>query len=282
MSARCPSSGKRSTGSFPDPRRSLTTICGGPRCRMMVSSSRTTRWLDSDESARSARHSRVKSSTITSTRKRRPSTVGQRRSRRSSAGSAPVARPSAPASRARACACHAGAPLLAIEPEQLLMIQRDAVPPQQDVQPPRAEPPPLTRQGLQPLPDLSILKEHQAGSRWRISAGSTAMICSSLNRLFFISVSFRRSPIQTEGASGGTSGETSMTVEWCVRSSSVEVRSELSPTSGAQAHWKRSRAVVRRNTSPPRWPTHSQPRMRSIRRTLRWSYRQCGQRMQHG
>jgi hypothetical protein len=29
------------------------------------------------------------------------------------------------------------------------------------------------------------------------------MICSSLNRLFFISVSFRRSPIQSEGASGG-------------------------------------------------------------------------------
>ena len=29
------------------------------------------------------------------------------------------------------------------------------------------------------------------------------MICSSLNRLFFISVSFRRSPIQTEGGSGG-------------------------------------------------------------------------------
>jgi hypothetical protein len=110
MSARCPSSGKRSTGSFPDPRRSLTTICGGPRCRMMVSSSRTTRWLDSDESARSARHSRVKSSTITSTRKRRPSTVGQRRSRRSSAGSAPVARSSAPASRARACARPAGTP----------------------------------------------------------------------------------------------------------------------------------------------------------------------------
>jgi len=29
------------------------------------------------------------------------------------------------------------------------------------------------------------------------------MICSSLNRFFFISASFRRSPIQTEGASGG-------------------------------------------------------------------------------
>ena len=29
------------------------------------------------------------------------------------------------------------------------------------------------------------------------------MICSSLNRLLFISVSFRRSPVQTEGASGG-------------------------------------------------------------------------------
>jgi hypothetical protein len=29
------------------------------------------------------------------------------------------------------------------------------------------------------------------------------MICSSLYRLFFISVSFRRSPLQTEGTSGG-------------------------------------------------------------------------------
>jgi hypothetical protein len=32
---------------------------------------------------------------------------------------------------------------------------------------------------------------------------STAMICSSLYRLFFISVSFRRSPIQIEGVPVG-------------------------------------------------------------------------------
>ena len=32
---------------------------------------------------------------------------------------------------------------------------------------------------------------------------TTAMICSSLYRLFFISVFFRRSPIQTEGIQGG-------------------------------------------------------------------------------
>jgi hypothetical protein len=37
------------------------------------------------------------------------------------------------------------------------------------------------------------------------------MICSSLNRLFFISVSFRRSPIQTEGASGGNINSTDQT-----------------------------------------------------------------------
>lgn len=45
------------------------------------------------------------------------------------------------------------------------------------------------------------------------------MICSSLNRLFLISASFRRSPIQTEGASGGNAepagGDSSGSVTDC-------------------------------------------------------------------
>jgi len=48
-------------------------------------------------------------------------------------------------------------PLFTIEPEQLLMVQHDAAPPQQDVQPPIAEPSPLTRQGLQALPDRHVV-----------------------------------------------------------------------------------------------------------------------------
>src|SRR5205823_11305234 len=52
---------------------SETHIVGQPRTAMTASSSRTTRKPDSEVSAMSARHSRVKSSTIVRIRKRRPS-----------------------------------------------------------------------------------------------------------------------------------------------------------------------------------------------------------------
>ncbi|GAB4073141.1 hypothetical protein GCM10028812_52890 [Ancylobacter sonchi] len=42
------------------------------------------------------------------------------------------------------------------------MVQRNALASQQDVQPPVAEPPPLTRKDLQPLPDLG---QHRSTQR---------------------------------------------------------------------------------------------------------------------
>ncbi len=89
---------------------------------------------------------------------RRP--TGRRRSPGSSAGSGPVAWPSAPVSRARACARHAGAPSAALHGlcrNSFLWFSTNCRPPQQDVQPPIAEPPPLTRQGLQALPDRHVV-----------------------------------------------------------------------------------------------------------------------------
>lgn len=52
---------------------SLTIVAGYLRAAAIASSSRATRWPESDVSATNARHSRVKSSTTHSTRSRRPS-----------------------------------------------------------------------------------------------------------------------------------------------------------------------------------------------------------------
>jgi hypothetical protein len=49
-------------------------------------------------------------------------------------------------------------PLLAVEAEQLLVVQRDALPPQQDVQAPIAEAPTLARKPLQPATQLHVIR----------------------------------------------------------------------------------------------------------------------------
>lgn len=77
---------------------------------MSASSSRTTRWPESEVSTTSARPSRVKSSTMPARGNGDRRRAGPRQSRGSSAGSAAGAWSSAPVSRARACARHAGAP----------------------------------------------------------------------------------------------------------------------------------------------------------------------------
>ncbi len=52
---------------------SLTTVVGTPRTAVIASSSRATRWPDSDVSATSARQARLKSSMTHRMRNRRPS-----------------------------------------------------------------------------------------------------------------------------------------------------------------------------------------------------------------
>ena len=128
---------------------SLTIIFGAPRLEIRSPSSRTTRLPEIDVSTTAARHSRVTSSTMLSTRNRRPVTswsctksrlqrwFGQRqhRRRRPRANGAPSSLP-APDRQ----------PLLAVEPLGLLAVDRDAVPAKQDVQASIAEPPALLRQ----------------------------------------------------------------------------------------------------------------------------------------
>jgi len=136
-------------------------ISGRPRTSAMASSSRATRMPDSDVSTTSARHSRVKSSTTTRTRNRLPSvSMADTKSRlqrwfrtlrqchRRSCAQGPLA----------AAAFLHGQPFLAIETEQLLVVQVEALPPQQDVQPPIAEPTPFQRQFLQPLAHGGVVR----------------------------------------------------------------------------------------------------------------------------
>jgi len=49
-------------------------------------------------------------------------------------------------------------PLLLVEAEQLLVVQLDPVPAQEDQQAPVAEPPPLSCQALQPLPQRAVVR----------------------------------------------------------------------------------------------------------------------------
>ena len=70
---------------------------------MTASSSRATRAPDSEVSADSARHSRVKSSTMHKMRKRRPSAKASDTKSRLQRSLRQAAAPSAPAARARAC-----------------------------------------------------------------------------------------------------------------------------------------------------------------------------------
>lgn len=139
---------------------SETIISGRRRAPTMASSSRATRRPESDVSTASARHSRVKSSTTTRTRKRLPSASMPRQSPGSTAGSVPAAASWAPACPAPACGRRASSrqPLFPVEPEQLLVVELYAFPPQQDVQSTIAEPPPLKRQVLQPRPHGGIVR----------------------------------------------------------------------------------------------------------------------------
>ena len=55
-------------------------------------------------------------------------------------------------------------PLLAVEPEQALVVHHIALPAQQDVQPPVAEPPALMAKRLHPLAQHRIVRPPRAGS----------------------------------------------------------------------------------------------------------------------
>jgi hypothetical protein len=101
---------------------------------MSASTSRTTRWLDSDVSTTSTRHSRMKSSTITRMRQRHPSArtseTKSRLQRWFGACGKDIGAHVRKASLATATTAHRRS-LLAVEPEQLLVIELDP-PPQQE------------------------------------------------------------------------------------------------------------------------------------------------------
>ena len=125
-------------------------------------------------SATSARHSRVKSSTIARMRKRRPSAKASDRKSRlqrwlgpcgSAIGALRAQRPLASAAPAHL------QPFLAVEPAQLLVVHDDAFAREQDVQPAIAEPPANGRQFAQPRPHRRIVRPTAAVAH-RCAVGS--------------------------------------------------------------------------------------------------------------
>ena len=123
---------------------SETHIAGRPRAAMRASSSRATRSPGSEVSATSARHSRVKSSTIARMRNRRPSAERIRQEVQAPAliGTLRQRHRRSCAQRTLAAAAPAHLqPFLAVEPAELLVVHDDAFAAEQDVQPPIAEPP---------------------------------------------------------------------------------------------------------------------------------------------
>ena len=119
---------------------SETIIAGQPRRAMTASSSRATRRPGSDVSATSARHSRVKSSTIARIRNRRPSANASDRKSSSSAGrpyGSAITLPHGPLPPITA----GPEAVLTVEAPELLMVHDDAFAPEQDVKPAIAKSP---------------------------------------------------------------------------------------------------------------------------------------------
>lgn len=152
---------------------SLTIMPGLPRTAISLVNSRTTRLPEIKVSGTAARHSRVTSSTTLSTRNGDPSPSGRAQNRGSSVGwealePAPARGIQPPAS---APCDAAGQTFLAIaqatrhaghaakaKPLRLLAVDRDAFPPQQDVQAAITEPATLMRQIAQLLAQAFVAR----------------------------------------------------------------------------------------------------------------------------
>jgi hypothetical protein len=132
---------------------------GLPRNSAILASSRTTRAPEIDVSTVNAKHSRVKSSTATKIRKRLPSastscrkSIDQRWFVRDRHGRPSADRPLAPAAPADS------QPFLAVEPEQLLVVDLHAFPSQQQVLPPVAEAAARVRNLAQPASQHAVVR----------------------------------------------------------------------------------------------------------------------------